>query len=126
MGNIDASSLLNKIKMKDPALMKRINKGLRLVPNTQAYWESQRAKLKAQIEKFGVPTFFATFSPAEYDSEDLVHFLKEVNSDLPNVDELTTSALLNKDPVLTSTYIHKRFDALLKLIIDAEPLGKIK
>ena len=126
IGNLDAASLLNKIKTKDPALMRRINKVLRLVPNTQAYWESQRAKLKAQIEKFGPPTFFITFSPAEYDWEDLVQHLKDVNSDIPNVDDLTTSALLNKDPVLTSVYIHKRFDALLKFIQDAEPLGKVK
>ena len=126
MGNLDAASLLNKINMKDPALLKRINKVLRLVPNTQAYWESQRAKLKAQIEKFGPPTFFVTFSPAEYDWEDLIQHLKDVNSDIPNVEELSPSALLNKDPVLTSTYIHKRFDALLKFIIEAEPLGKVK
>ena len=125
MGNLDAASLLNKIKMKDPALLKRINKVLRLVPNTQAYWESARAKLKAQIEKFGPPTFFATFSPNEYDWEDLLQHLKDANSDISNVDDLSPSALLNKDPVLTSTYIHKRFDALLKFIIDAEPLGKV-
>ena len=126
MGHLDAASFLNKIKMKDPALLKRINKVLRLVPNTQAYWESARAKLKAQIEKFGPPTFFATFSPNEYDWEDLIQHLKDVNSDIPNIDDLSPSALLNKDPVLTSTYIHKRFDALLKFIIDAEPLGKVK
>ena len=126
MGHLDAASLLNKIKMKDPALLKRINKVLRLVPNTQAYWESARAKLKAQIEKFGPPTFFATFSPNEYDWEDLIQHLKDVNSDIPNIDDLSPSALLNKDPVLTTTYIHKRFDALLKFIIDAEPLGKVK
>ncbi|KAL5272240.1 hypothetical protein ACHWQZ_G000453 [Mnemiopsis leidyi] len=126
IGNLDTASLLNKIKTKDSALMRRINKVLRLVPNTQAYWESQRAKLKAQIEKFGPPTFFITFSPAEYDWEDLVQHLKEVNNDIPNVDDLSTSALLNKDPVLTSVYIHKRFDALLKFILDAEPLGKVK
>ena len=126
MRNLDAASLLNKINMKDPVLLKRINKVLRLVPNTQAYWESQRAKLKAQIEKFGPPTFFVTFGPAEYDWEDLIQHLKDVNSDIPNVDELSPSALLNKDPVLTSTYIHKRLDALLKFIIEAEPLGKVK
>ena len=126
LGNLDAATLLQKIKTKDPALLRRINKVLRLVPNTQAYWESQRAKLKAQIEKFGPPTFFATFSPAEYDWEDLMQHIKDVNKDIPNIDELSPSALLNKDPVMTSIYIHKRFDALLKFIIDAEPLGKVK
>ena len=126
LGNLSAHALLQRIMNKDPTLLKNMNKVLRQVPNTQAYWEGQRARLNAQIEKFGPPTFFCTFSPADYDWDELIDYIKAANLDFPDIDKLSPSALINKDPVLASEYIHKRFDALLKFIIDAEPLGKVK
>ena len=122
---INAGVLLDKIKNRDPKLLSRINKVLRKVPNTKPYWESQRAKLLAQIQEFGPPTFFATFSPAEYDWEDLIRWLRERNSDLPDVHTMSPAALMNIDPVLTSTYIHQKFDALWEFIIKAKPLGEV-
>ena len=126
MGPINAGTILAKIKNKDDSLLKNVSKVLRLVPNTAAYWKSARNKLRAQIAKFGAPTFFLTFSPAEYDWPDLIAWLRERNSDIPNVDQLSPAALMNLDPVLTSTYIHQRFNALWDFIIKAEPLGKVR
>ena len=125
LGALNAGSVLAKIRSKDPKLLTRMRSVLRLVPNTKAYWASQRAKLKAQIQKFGPPTFFLTFSPAEYNWEDLIRWLREKNSDVPNVNELTPAALMNIDPVLTSMYIHNRFNALWKFILNAKPLGEV-
>ena len=48
-----------------------------------------------------------------------------MNSDLPNVDTMSSSLLASKDPVTTSNFIHQKFDALLNFILTADPLGKV-
>ena len=126
LGSVSVGNLINMIKDKNPILMNRMNRVLKNVPNTAAYWDSQRAKLKAQILKYGPPTFFVTVSPAEYEWEDLIEYIRDQNSDLENIDQLSPAALLNKDPVLVTTYIHQRFNALLEFLIKAKPLGTIK
>ena len=103
----------------------RLTRILSKVPNTPQYWQSHRTKLKAQIEEYGPPTFFATFSPAEYDWDELYTYLRERNSDLPNLDTLTPTELIAKDPTLSSHYIHQKFNALLDFILSADPLGKV-
>ena len=125
LGSVDTNTLLNMIKKKDPMLLKRMTRVLKDVPNTASYWNSQHAKLKAQIGKYGPPTFFLTFSPAEYDWPELIEYLREANQDLPNISELSPSDLMAKDPVLTSTFVHQRFDALLDFILNAKPLGEV-
>ncbi|KAL5271400.1 hypothetical protein ACHWQZ_G001890 [Mnemiopsis leidyi] len=125
LGSVDSNTLLQMIKNKDPKLLKRMTRVLKDVPNTPSYWNSQHAKLTAQIGKYGPPTFFATFSPSEYDWPELIEYLREANKDLPDVDNLTPSELMAKDPVLTSTFINQRFDALFDFIIDAKPLGEV-
>ena len=125
LGSVDSKTLLQMIKNKDPKLLRRMTRVLKDVPNTASYWNSQHAKLQAQIGKYGPPTFFATFSPAEYDWPELIEYLREANSDLPNIDEISASDLIAKDPVLTTTFVHKRFNALLDFILSAKPLGEV-
>ena len=125
LGSVDSNSLLQMIKNKDPKLLRRMTRVLKDVPNTASYWNSQHAKLAAQIGKYGPPTFFATFSPSEYDWPELIEYLREVNSDLPNIDALTPSELMAKDPVLTSTFVHQRFNSLFDFILEAKPLGEV-
>ena len=125
LGRLSAGAILAKISQSDDKLLKNIDKVLRKVPNTKAYWKSVRVKLRAQIEKFGPPSFFITFSPAEYDWPDLIKWLREQNADIPNIDQLSPAAVLNIDPVLTSIYMHQRFNALWDFILKAEPLGKV-
>ena len=76
---------------------------------------------------FGPPTFWATFSPGEYDDEEMLKYLRERNSDLPDVEKMTVSQLVCKDPILAGTYLQTKFDATLKFLLsDANPIGKIK
>ena len=79
------------------------------------------------VFEFGAPTFWATFSPGEYDDADMLKYLRERNSDLPGVENMTVSQLICKDPILASTYLQTKFDALLKhMLSKANPIGKIK
>ena len=124
--DLSAGQLLGMLNTeKTPDLERNLTKVLKKVKNTAPYWAGPLSKLNAKAQQLGPPSTFLTLSPAEYDDEELYLFLKEVNQDLPGVDDLTPSELSAKDPLMTSLYIHNRFQALLKFITNARPLGEI-
>ena len=117
----------NGAKEKDPELLKRITSVLRKLPTQREFWNDVRSKVEAMVFEFGPPTFWATFSPGEYDDREMLDYLRERNSDLPGVKEMTVSQLVCKDPILACTYLQTKFDATLKFMLsDANPIGKIK
>ena len=49
-----------------------------------------------------------------------------MNKDIPEVEKLSTTQLVIRDPVLACSYIQAKFDALLKFILsDANPIGSV-
>ena len=108
-------------------LLKRISSVLRKLPTQREFWNEIRSKVEAMVFEFGPPTFWATFSPGEYDDQEMLKYLRERNSDLPGVETMTVSQLVCKDPILACTYLQTKFDATLKFMLsDANPIGKIK
>ena len=108
-------------------LLKRITSVLRKLPTQREFWSEIRSKVEAMVFEFGPPTFWATFSPGEYDDQEMLAYLRERNSDLPEIESMTVSQLVCKDPILACTYLQTKFDATLKFMLsDANPIGKIK
>ena len=108
-------------------LLKRITSVLRKLPTQREFWSEIRSKVEAMVFEFGPPTFWATFSPGEYDDQEMLAYLRKRNSDLPEVETMTVSQLVCKDPILACTYLQTKFDATLKFMLsDANPIGKIK
>ena len=108
-------------------LLKRITSVLRKLPTQREFWSEIRSKVEAMVFEFGPPTFWATFSPGEYDDQEMLKYLRERNSDIPGVETMTVSQLVCKDPILACTYLQTKFDATLKFMLsDANPIGKIK
>ena len=108
-------------------LLKRITSVLRKLPTQREFWSEIKSKVEAMVFEFGPPTFWATFSPGEYDDQEMLAYLRERNSDLPGVETMTVSQLVCKDPILACTYLQTKFDATLKFMLsDANPIGKIK
>ena len=108
-------------------LLKRITSVLRKLPTQREFWSEIRSKVEAMVFEFGPPTFWATFSPGEYDDQEMLAYLRERNSDLQGVETMTVSQLVCKDPMLACTYLQTKFDATLKFMLsDANPIGKIK
>ena len=117
----------NGAQEENPELLKRITSVLRKLPTQREFWNDVKSKVEAMVFEFGPPTFWATFSPGEYDDKDMLEYLRERNSDLPGVEDMTVSQLVCKDPVLACTYLQTKFDATLKFLLsDANPIGKIK
>ena len=126
LSDISSEKLLQMLENNDESINRNLSRVLSKIPNTPQYWSSQRNRLEAQIEKFGPPSLFITFSPAEYDWVDAYEYLKNHNLDLPNVESLLPAQLFALDPVLTSMFIRNKFAALLEFIKRSNVLGNIK
>ena len=119
--------LCNSARDENSELLKRITSVLRKLPTQREFWSEIRSKVEAMVFEFGPPTFWATFSPGEYDDQEMLKYLRERNSDIPGVETMTVSQLVCKDPILACTYLQTKFDATLKFMLsDANPIGKIK
>ena len=116
LNDISTEILLGMLKSNDQTINCHLSSVLSKVPNTLQYWAGHRVRLEAQIEKFGPPSLFVTFSPAEYDWVEAYEFVKQNNLDLPNIDTLLPTQLFAIDPILISTFIRNKFDALLEFI----------
>ena len=103
-------------KDENSELLKRITSVLRKLPTQREFWTEIRSKVEAMVFEFGPPTFWATFSPGEYDDQDMLNYLRERNSDLSGVEAMTVSQLVCKDPILACTYLQTKFDATLKFM----------
>ena len=77
-------------------------------------------------ETYGPATFFITFSPAEYDWTDLHNYLTRHNQDLATTEGISNKALLTMDPVLTSIFIHQKFQSLHAFILESQCLGFVE
>ena len=84
---VDAN--LNELKKDNSEIERRLSRSVNRVPGTAQYWRAVRRKIEAMMEKFGPPTWFVTFNPAEYNWDDLIRYLRENNKDLEGVDKLT-------------------------------------
>ena len=124
--NMTKENILNGAKEEDPALLKQLSGVLKTLSTQNAFWQDVKNKVDAMVFEYGPPTFWATFSPGDYNDADLHKYLCEMNKDLPNVESMTTSQLITLDPVLAATYLQNKFDALLDYILsDAQPIGKV-
>ena len=127
MNILDKEDLLKKYESKDDdSLRKKVSCVLNKLPSSTSFWKSATAKVKAMVKAYGPPTWWLTLSPGDYDDDDMLEYLREVNSDLPGVHKMTVSQLICKDPVLACTYLQSKFDATFDYIrSEAEPLGKV-
>ena len=125
--NMTKKDIRDNARDENSELLKRITSVLRKLPTQREFWNEIRSKVEAMVFEFGPPTFWATFSPGEYDDQEMLAYLRERNSDLPGVETMTVSQLVCKDPILACTYLQTKFDATLKFMLsDANPIGKIK
>ena len=125
--SLSKKDIANGAQEENTELLKRITSVLTKLPSQREFWNNVRSKVEAMVFDFGPPTFWATFSPGEYDDEEMLKYLRERNSDLPGVEKMTVSQLVCKDPILAGTYLQTKFDATLKFLLsDANPIGKIK
>ncbi|CAK1598246.1 unnamed protein product [Parnassius mnemosyne] len=92
--------------------------------NSAQFWSKPRNNLHCMTRHYGPATWFVTVSPAEWLWQDLIDYVREINS--PNFDNLSPNEVINADPVSVSRFINNKFTAILDFISSSgQPLGKV-
>jgi hypothetical protein len=98
------------------------------VKNSKEYWKKVSLNLNAMNHHNGPATIFGTISPAEYDWDELYIFLKQRCTDVPGVEEMTLTQLMDLEPLFVSYYFEQKFQSVWKKIITSTfgPFGKVR
>ncbi|XP_052692014.1 uncharacterized protein LOC128170074 [Crassostrea angulata] len=100
------------------------------IRGTPAYWASAQKDLFAMLRQLGIPTWFCSFSSAEYRWNDAIKAILQQQSDNRNPDEMDWSEkneILRCNPVTVARMFDHRFQVFHKEVIlsPAEPIGKV-
>ena len=112
--SLSAGILLKQIECADPLFEARLTTMLQSVRGTKQYWYLRKSELQCMIREYGSPTFFLTFSCAEYESSDITQFLLQVNN-LPS--SYNIGKLCMEDPVSISRKFSLKFHAFFQKVI---------
>ncbi|XP_071152909.1 uncharacterized protein [Mytilus edulis] len=116
---------LNGLFRKDEAI-----KFMKPVRGTPPYWQSIQKDIFCMIRQLGIPTFFASFSSADFRWKEIVETILKQQGDIRNVDDLSWDEkckVLCSNPATAARMFDHRFHKFLKDVImsDAEPIGHV-
>ncbi|XP_063435689.1 uncharacterized protein LOC134716610 [Mytilus trossulus] len=116
---------LNGLFRKDEAI-----KFMKPVRGTPPYWQSVQKDIFCMIRQLGIPSFFASFSSADFRWKEIVETILKQQGDIRNVDSLSWDEkckVLCSNPVTTTRMFDHRFHKFLKDVImsGAEPIGHV-
>ena len=93
------------------------------VRGTKQYRFLRNSELKCMIREWGTPTLFLTFSCAEYESPDIINYLKKVNN-VP--DNYPQGKLCTEDPISVSRKFSQKFHSFFQtVLVKGQVLGAI-
>nr|XP_034326027.1 uncharacterized protein LOC105328140 [Crassostrea gigas] len=100
------------------------------IRGTPAYWATAQKDLFAMLRQLGIPTWFCSFSAAEYRWNDAVKVILHQQNDDRNPDQMEWSEkndVLRSNPVTVARMFEHRFQIFHKEVIlsPAEPIGKV-
>ena len=119
--SLSVSMLLEQMNTSNEELEARLSTMLQSVRGTKQFWFLRKSELQCMIREWGSPTFFLTFSCAEYESPDITEFLRKVNDVPPSYN---FGKLCVEDPVSVSKKFSQKFHAFFrKVILKGQVLG---
>ena len=77
---MSAKQLLQRVDSNDKELEANLATMMQSVRGTKQFWFLKKSELQCTVHEWGFPTFFLTFSCAEYDSEDIATYLHKLNN----------------------------------------------
>ena len=114
MARLSVSSLLQQARSSNDQLEANLSTMLQSVRGTIQYWIKRQSKLKTMIKEFGPPTFFLTFSCAEYEAADIADYLRKLNK-VPS--SYSISKVCTEDPICVSRKVSSKFHAFFCKVI---------
>jgi len=119
--SLSAKQFYERLQKKDGEIRSKMFGLLANVRGSREYFGKLAMDLKWMIHRLGPPTLFVTCSMAEWFSEPFIHYLKEINSDVPKISNMTAAELCAMDPVNVSNHFQKKWNATFtKLITNKE------
>ncbi|XP_061190015.1 uncharacterized protein LOC133197842 [Saccostrea echinata] len=123
--------------LKDPDTLRKLFKNddalrfLQPIRGTPSFWQNVQKDLFAMLRQLGIPTWFCSFSSAEFRWSEIINILLNQEGDTRVADELDwteKSKLLKANPVTVARMFEHRFHIFLHEVIlsPAQPIGKIK
>ncbi|XP_071953317.1 uncharacterized protein [Antedon mediterranea] len=105
-------------------------KFLKQIRGTPPYWQATQKDIIAMVRQIGKPTFFLSFSSADFRWKEIMTTLLSQSGDQRNIEELEWADkcnLLKSNPVTVARMFDKRFHTFLKNVIlsEAQPIGKV-
>jgi len=120
---MSAKQLLKKVDSNDKELEANLSTMMQSVRGTKQFWFLRRSELQCMVCEWGSPTFFLTFSYAEYDSQDIATHLHKMNKVPFNY---PIGKLCAEDPISVSRKFSKKFhDFFQTVIIKGQVLGNV-
>ena len=123
MQPMSVSELLSRVETSDDTLEANLCTMLQSVRGTNQYWFTRQSELRCMIREWGSPTFFLTFSCAEYEASDITNYLRRVNN-VPSSYDI--GRLCAEVPISVSRQFSLKFHAFFKkVLVKGEVLGKV-
>ena len=97
--HMTVGSLLSNVQRNDEHLEANLCTMLQSVRGTKQYWFLRKSELRCMIREWGSPTLFLTFSCSEYESPNIINYLRQVNDVPPSYN---AGKLCTEDPVSVS------------------------
>ncbi|XP_062622277.1 uncharacterized protein LOC134283815, partial [Saccostrea cucullata] len=122
--------------LQDPEVLSNLlrnNEALRFmqpIRGTPAYWSATQKDLFAMLRQLGIPTWFCSFSAAEFRWNDIVgSILRHENdtTDPSDLDWAEKSEILRKNPVTVARMFENRFHIFQRDVIlsPSNPIGNV-
>ena len=121
--HMTVGSLLSNVQRNDEHLEANLCTMLQSVRGTKQYWFLRKSELRCMIREWGSPTLFLTFSCSEYESPDIINYLRQVNDVPPSYN---AGKLCTEDPVSVSRKFSMKFHAFFQTVLKkGEVLGTV-
>lgn len=127
---------INSDMIRNPEILSRLLKNdeairfMQPIRGTPAYWSATQKDLFAMLRQLGIPTWFCSFSSAEYRWNDAISSLLRQRNDDRDPDELDwtdKNEILRSNPVTVARMFEHRFHIFQRDVNNSpsEPIGKI-
>ena len=110
---MSVSTLLNRVQVSDEHVEANLCTMLQSLHGRKQYWFIRQSELRCMIREWGSPALFLTFSCAEYESPDIIDYLRTVNSVSASYD---IGKHCTEDPISVSRKFSLKFHAFFNTL----------
>ena len=120
---MSVGAFMSKMGHSDEHLEASLSSIFSSVRGSSQYWFQRKSEVQCMIREYGSPTLFLTFSCAEYESPDIIGYLRKING---VSDSYSAGRLCTEDPISVSRKFSANFHAFFqKVLIKGGVLGTI-